>query len=109
MSELKSGMWAAVELLGHRRAHGQLTEVTFGGAPLIQIQCPECGTEQLYGAGAIYAIHPLPETDVREKCKKAHEPWRGVQQIAEPGRADAFEVTDNDDDHPHDLDGDDGI
>lgn len=61
--------WAIVELMGHRKLAGYVSEQTVGGAAFMRIDVPasekhEAAT-QLYSAGAIYCITPTTESVVR--------------------------------------------
>jgi hypothetical protein len=80
--------WAIVELMGHRRIAGRVTEQVIGGAALLRIDVPQCpeiaaheendpywpghtrtveakpfisGYTQFYGAAAIYCLTPTTE------------------------------------------------
>lgn len=67
----KAGMWAIVEIFGHQRIAGFMSEQTIGGHGFIRVDVPEVpgrageGTiaahSKLYGPGAIYAINPVDE------------------------------------------------
>jgi hypothetical protein len=65
MSESFEG-WAVLELMGHRRLAGKLSEQNVGGAPFIRIDVPsEPPVTQLYAPGAVYAITPCTEEVAR--------------------------------------------
>lgn len=57
--------WAIVELYGHQRIAGLITEATIGGCPLIRVDVPTTkhhpGFTRFLGNGAIYAINPVSE------------------------------------------------
>lgn len=63
-SETKFEQWAIVELFGHTRIAGRLTEQTIGGCSFVRVDVPEVRTEsetlpgftKLYGQGAIYGV-----------------------------------------------------
>lgn len=66
------GMWAIVEIFGHQRIAGWMTEQTIGGHGFIRVDVPELDGQEagegpiaahskLYGPGAIYAINPVDE------------------------------------------------
>lgn len=63
--------WAILELMGHRRLAGRVSEMTVGGAALIRIDVPEgldgdgVKLTQLYAPGAIYCITPVAESVAR--------------------------------------------
>lgn len=65
--------WALVELMGHQRIVGAVSEQQIGGETFIRVDVPEIeddevditGFTKLYGKGAIYAITPLGEATAR--------------------------------------------
>lgn len=54
----KFNTWAIVELMGHRKIGGRVTEQIIAGAPLLRIDVPEVsgqpGFTQFYGPSSIY-------------------------------------------------------
>jgi DNA polymerase-3 subunit epsilon len=64
MSE-KFDMHCVVELFGHSRISGKVTEQAIGGATFLRIEVPKTtkreGFTRFYGAGAIYSITPVDE------------------------------------------------
>jgi hypothetical protein len=71
--ELKS--WALVELFGHQRIVGFLTQQTFGSGVLFRVDVPDLTKEKVvirkgftryFGLSAIYSITPVDEQTVRE-------------------------------------------
>lgn len=63
MSEQTFDAWALVELFGHQRIVGRVTEQAIGGASFIRVDVPgpdgEVRFTRLYGAAAIYSINPI--------------------------------------------------
>lgn len=67
--------WAILELMGHRRLAGYLTEVQLAGTGFLRLDVPpalagddedpEAGVTQFYAAAAVYAITPTTEQVVR--------------------------------------------
>lgn len=59
--------WGIVELMGHQRASGRLSEQTVGGANLLRVDIPDGETFRtvFYGSSAIYAVHITDETVAR--------------------------------------------
>ncbi len=57
--------WAILELMGHRRLGGRVSEATIGGASFLRIDVPTAGQvtafTQFYAPGSIYAITPATE------------------------------------------------
>lgn len=71
--ELKS--WALVELFGHQRIVGYLSQQTFGTGVLFRVDVPDLtkdgkivrrGFTRYFGLSAIYSITPCDEKMVRE-------------------------------------------
>lgn len=71
--ELKS--WALVELFGHQRIVGFLSQQTFGIGVLFRVDVPDltkdgqvkrAGFTRYFGLSAIYSITPIDEETVRE-------------------------------------------
>lgn len=62
--------WAILELMGHRRLGGYVSETTLAGAGFVRIDVPadpkgQGGATQLYGAAAIYCVTPTTEAIAR--------------------------------------------
>ncbi len=61
--------WAIVELMGHRKLAGRVSEQIIAGAPLLRIDVPDCetvpGFTTYYGASSIYSLTPTTETICR--------------------------------------------
>lgn len=60
--------WAILEILGHRRLAGYLTEQQIAGAAFIRIDIPLDGGQtatQFYAPSSVYAIHPCTEEIAR--------------------------------------------
>lgn len=66
MSE-KFEHWGIVELMGHQRAAGRLTEEMLGGANMLRVDVPngEGFRTAYYGSSAIYALHITDEKIAR--------------------------------------------
>jgi len=72
-AELKS--WALVELFGHQRIVGYLSQQTFGTGVLFRVDVPDflkdtklvrVGFTRYFGLASIYSITPITEQMVRE-------------------------------------------
>jgi hypothetical protein len=63
--------WAIVELLGHRRLAGMVTEVQIAGAGFLRVDVPDAGrgdgwyATQYVAPGSVYAITPVSEETAR--------------------------------------------
>lgn len=82
MNEQKAavGMWVIMEIFGHQRIAGYMTEQVIGGQGFIRIDVPaipaETGSEAMqahtkfYGPGAVYAINPVDEPIAKLAAKQ---------------------------------------
>lgn len=58
--------WVILELLGHRRLAGYLTEANIAGASFLRIDVPSAPpATQYYAPGSVYAITPTTEDIAR--------------------------------------------
>lgn len=65
MSEAFEG-WAVLELMGHRRLAGHLSEQQIGGSSFLRIDVPtDPPATQFYSPSAVYAITPCTEDTAR--------------------------------------------
>jgi len=57
--------WAIIELFGHSRIAGKVTEAEIGGSSFIRVDVPEVSNQaaftRYFGNGAIYSITPCSE------------------------------------------------
>lgn len=61
--------WAIVELMGHRRLAGRVTEQEIAGRAFLRLDIPVAdGSDatQFYGAQAIYCLTPCDEATARQ-------------------------------------------
>lgn len=86
-------MWAIVELMGHRKIAGRVSEQIIAGTPLLRIDVPHTpgapGFTTYYGGSAIYSLTPCAEqicigyaTAHRERPVETYE----LKQLASSGR-----------------------
>lgn len=65
MSKETFDQWCLVELFGHTRIAGRVTEQTVGGCSFVRVDVPAVDDQpaftKLYGNAAIYAISPVTE------------------------------------------------
>jgi hypothetical protein len=67
MSE-KFEAWGLVELMGHQRTAGRISEETIGGSNLLRVDVPIDADKfrtTYYGSSAIYALHVTDEAASR--------------------------------------------
>jgi len=87
--------WALVELFGHARIVGRVTEATIGGGAFIRVDVPDgsggIAFTRFFGPGAIYSISPITEqTAVGMAANIGAEPVRPYDvikkvQASQPG------------------------
>jgi hypothetical protein len=81
MTQDKFECWAIIELFGHNKITGKVTEQTIGGSSMVRVDVPD--TEQvpaftrLLNVSAIYAINPVTEEVARAYASRSQ-----VQPIA---------------------------
>lgn len=65
MEQESKQMWALVELFGHNRIAGKVTEAEMGGGSLIRVDVPavkdRAPLTKYYNVKAIYALTPVDE------------------------------------------------
>ena len=69
----KTEQWAIVELFGHTKVAGLISECTMGGCSFVRVDVPPVegaqGFTRLLGNGAIYAINFVDEAIARHVAK----------------------------------------
>lgn len=99
--------WALVELMGHQRIVGRVTEQTIAGAAMLRVDVPDAkggvAYTRFYGSSAIYAINPVGEKEARALAARMdQEPVYAYQlkQLAEGVLDESGEIAvdDSDDD-----------
>lgn len=64
---------AVVELFGHQKIAGRVSEVQIGSAAMIRVDVPEIDDQKpftkFYGTGAIYAITPCDEATMLQAVR----------------------------------------
>lgn len=85
VSDTPFAEWAIVELMGHRRLAGYLSEVELAGKGFLRLDVPtgEGSVTQLYNPASVYAITPTSEETAR-RVAAVSQP-APVQQWELPG------------------------
>lgn len=77
MSKEQFENWALIELFGHQRIAGKVTEQQVGGCSFVRVDVPETKSHpaysKLFGNGAIYAI-TITDEDTARKAAEYYEP-----------------------------------
>ncbi len=96
--------WAVLELMGHRRLAGRMTEQEIAGVKFLRLDIPESegnsATTQFYSPAAVYAITPTTEAVARAAAAATRlEPVARWEMRALPPapRQRAFDLEDLDD------------
>lgn len=67
--ETPPGRWACVEIFGHRRHYGRISEVEQFGTKMLRVDVPTAETGVFdtftYGGAAIFGITPITEESAR--------------------------------------------
>lgn len=68
--------WALVEIFGHTRLAGRVSEATIGGCSFVRVDVPETSRDaaftRFYGQGAIYSITLVDEAVARAAVERLH-------------------------------------
>lgn len=96
--------WALVELFGHQRIAGKVSEQSIGGCNFVRVDVPATDGEpeftKLYGNGAIYAITPVAEEIARAAAKSYRVVPVSAYEIPELRQ---LRLTSGADDEPSDI------
>lgn len=65
MQDTKFEIWAIIELFGHNKIAGKVSETTIGGGNFVRVDVPDTATvpawTRFLNPSAIYAINPVTE------------------------------------------------
>ncbi|WP_321968880.1 hypothetical protein [Paraburkholderia tropica] len=117
MSDQKFEQWALIELFGHQRIAGRVSELTIGGASLVRVDVPAIDATEdemalqpftkAFGASAIYAITFLDEAASRLYARQLRvqpiNTWelkRALQSLP-AGHSSQSQLGLDDDEPPH--------
>lgn len=87
--EESPGIPAIVELFGHDRIAGWVSEANIAGATLTRVRVPQVDNtpefDKYLGAGAIYALTPVPELVMRKAARACRQvPYDGALVYVQP-------------------------
>ena len=72
--EEKFEIWALVELMGHNKIAGRVTEHKFGNQSMLRVDVPAVNNlpafSKIIAVNAVYAINPLTEQDATEYAEQ---------------------------------------
>lgn len=82
----KFAAWAVVELFGHQRVAGRISEQAIGGETFLRGDIPKDGSEytRLFGKGAIYCINVCEEATARQYAEAVSPPLRAYTALPAP-------------------------
>lgn len=70
----KFDSWCLIELFGHQRIAGRVTEATLAGGAFLRVDVPATSQSEaytrFYGPGAIYGISPVTEEVARAMAEQ---------------------------------------
>lgn len=102
--------WAVLELFGHQRLAGLVTEVQLGGASFVRVDVPgetkkaPAKLTKMYNPSAIYSITPVTEETARMVAKSVSgEPvtrWDVQEMVREAKKALRPAPVDEHEDYP---------
>ena len=72
MENTKFEEWAILELMGHRRLAGKITDAVIGGGAFLRIDIPmddDKWTTQYYSPQSVYCLSPVDESIARMVAK----------------------------------------
>lgn len=75
MDEERFEQWAVVELFGHQKIAGRVSNAQIGGATFIRVDVPQIsdgakGFTRFYSPSAVYGINPVAEHIAKEMAKR---------------------------------------
>lgn len=104
----KFDQWALIEIMGHRRLAGRVTEDTIAGVALLRVDVPDIEGEPAWttwiGASAIFSLSPVSEEVCRAHAKSFRASpvmvWEIKRQLLAAPAGDPADDEWDDDDIP---------
>jgi hypothetical protein len=95
--------WSLIEIMGHQRLAGMVTETTVAGAAMLRVDVPEIdgvpGFTTFLGAGSIYRLTPVSEDIARRMAVQLRiKPVHAYEMPGLPAPAPERNDHDEDDD-----------
>lgn len=95
--------WAIVDVMGHQRYIGQVSEQVIAGTGFVRVDVPETSTEKpwtkLIGTSSIYAITPVTEEIARHMAESRQSAPVSPYDLPKPATAIAGPAADPDEDY----------
>ncbi len=96
--------WAVVELFGHQKIAGRVSEQPMAGTTFLRVEVPETNRSaaytRMFGAGAIYGITPCTEDEARSILNRGwgfSHPEFATKALPAPARVGPDDDDDDDD------------
>lgn len=94
--------WCILEIFGHVRLAGLVSEQTVAGQGFVRVDVPETirqpAFSKLYGAGAIYSLSPVTEEVARSFAERTSSPpldtWDARQMVARLAKPENSSIDD---------------
>lgn len=102
--ETNEPVWAIVELMGHVKLAGRLTEEEKFGAKMGRLDIPQGDgfVTQMFGGGSVYRITVVTEDVARHVCKQTSpapvSPWDFPKRLEAKVKVDTWEGMPDEDD-----------
>jgi len=110
MEKQSFDQWAIVEIMGHQRFAGRVTEQAVGGCNFVRVDVPAANDMQpftkLFGQSSIYCITPVDEETARAAAgqfrQQPLDEWSARRMLGIEGmnRSIEFAESEDDDDLP---------
>lgn len=86
--------WAILELMGHRRLAGWVSEVEWAGGKFLRIDVPQGDSTatQLYSPSAVYALTPTTEETARRVAQASTVAPVSRWELPAPAQPEPLEV-----------------